>query len=767
MKNWRNWLILLLLSAFVWLIIRNIDQIKTLAGTLSQGKWQWLALAAMLQVVYYLFYTGIYQSAFDTLEVESSLFGLVPVVLGSMFVNVVMPTGGTAGAALFVDDAFRRGQSSGRTAAGVLLMLVADLTSFTVILIIGFVFLFLYHDLQIYEIAAAIVLLLISMSLVAVLSLGLWSPDLLRNLLRHLQAWVEKILRWFKRHSPLAEDWFDKTSIEYIEIGQAIRSHPIRLGRTLAIAFAAQLIDIASLYLIFLAFNWPVGIGVLVAGYAVGVLFWIVSITPQGIGVVEGIMALTYSSLGVPAATATAVTLTFRGFTFWLPLLFGFFMLRRMKTFDDSFHSLANDIGVKAAAILTGLMGLVNILSAATPSLSRRVQIIEKYSPLEIRHGSHLTAALAGFALILLASSLWRRKRAAWLLTLILLIVSIASHLLKGLDYEEAILAGLMALLLISLRPYFNARSDPPSMRQGLLSLTAALGFTLMYGTMGFYLLDKHFKVNFGLDTALRQTLIMFTQFYNPGLEPITGFGRFFAGSIYMVGALTVLYALLMLLRPVLIKKKASPEEHAQAQQIVEKYGRSSLARPALFDDKQYFFSVGGSVIAYAVIGRIAVALGDPIGPADDFAGAVAAFQLLCSKNDWQPAFYQTLPDTLAGYHSAGFSSLKIGNEAVVHLADFTLEGRANKSLRAAWNHLTKLGYMANIISPPLSDDLLSELGQISDDWLTSMHGTEKRFSLGWFDEGYIRNSQVIVIQKPGGRSVHSLTSSPSTPSVK
>jgi phosphatidylglycerol lysyltransferase len=561
-----------------------------------------------------------------------------------------------------------------------------------------------------------------------------------------VQGWVGKILGWLRRPSPLAGEWSEKTASDFVAAGTAIRSHPARLGLTLGVALAAQLIDLASIYILFLAFRWPVSFGVLVAGFAVGVLFWIVSITPQGIGVVEGVMALTYTSLGVPAATATAVTLAFRGLTFWLPLAFGFFLLRRTRTFNITQPSHAGSWGVRIVAILTALMGLVNLISAITPSLSARVEIIERYSPLEVRHGSHLAAALAGFALLLLARSLWRRKRVAWLLTLLVLCISIGSHLLKGLDYEEALLSGVLALWLFSLRPHFYARSDPPSVRQGIQTLIAALGFTLMYGTLGFYLLDRHFQVNFGLGAALRQTLFMFTQLYDPGLQTITGFGRYFAASIYGVGAATIGYALIMLARPVLIRQRAKPEDHARAQQIVEKYGRSSLARAALFDDKLYFFSPGGSVISYVVKGRVALALGDPIGPVDDSRAALESFQSLCNQNDWQPAFYQTLPDTLESYQSAGFNSLKIGDEAIIDLAGFTLEGRSNKGLRSAYHHLTRLSHHTRVYSPPLPDKLLRELFAISNEWLASMHSSEKRFSLGWFDEGYIRSSPVIVV---------------------
>jgi phosphatidylglycerol lysyltransferase len=185
-----------------------------------------------------------------------------------------------------------------------------------------------------------------------------------------------------------------------------------------------------------------------------------------------------------------------------------------------------------------------------------------------IRHGSHLGAALAGFGLMLLADGVWRRKRAAWLLAVVLLLVSSATHLVKGLDYEEAFLSLLLMIILLLSRAEFHARSDPPSVRRGLGVLLAAIGFTLAYGTAGFYLMDHHFRINYALGPAIRQTFVMFTQFYDPGLEPITGFSRYFASSIYLVGLFTTGYALLMILRPVLIAFRR-PRGARRAAEIV------------------------------------------------------------------------------------------------------------------------------------------------------------------------------------------------------
>ncbi|HEX7976047.1 MAG TPA: flippase-like domain-containing protein [Anaerolineales bacterium] len=746
-----RWIFWGLAIVFVWVVVSRFTEIKALAQTLSQGKLQWVLAAAVLQVCYYILYTGIYQAAFHTVEVESRLGELIPVTFSAIFVNVVAPAGGASGAALFVDDAARRGQSPARAAVGVLLMLVADFSAFSLVLLFGLIYLFLNHALKSYEVVTALILLLIILGMSFLVTMGLWQPERLRRLLAWVQRRVNGLGARFRRPNLVSESWAERTANEFIEAALAISVHPDRLARTLATAIFAQICDLSSLYMVSLAFYGPVSVGVLVAAYAMGILFWIVAITPQGIGVVEGLIALTFSSLGMPAAKATVIALSFRGLTFWLPFAIGFVLLRRARIFGVQERTRTEALSVRAVAILTGLTGIMNVIAAVTPVLRGRLALIAAISPLEVRRGGRLTEALAGFALLLLASNLWRRKRVAWLVTLFVLIISVISHLLKGLDVENAILPAALAVWLFYLRPHFHARSDPPSIQQGLVTLAAALVFTVAYGATGFYLLDHQFRVTYDLGAALRQTLIMFSQFYDPGLQPITGLGRYFAGSIYVVGAVTLSYAFLMLVRPVLVRHPAIPADWARARQIIETWGQTSLARLCLLPDKSYFFSPGGSVVAFVVKGRFALALGDPIGPPEDISSAITGFKEFCISNDWAPVFYQTQPDTLGHYGAAGLDALCIGHEGIVDWENFSLEGRANKGLRSGYNRITRLGYRAEVCDPPLSKDLLSQLHIISDEWLTLVHGTEMRFSLGWFDEGYIANSRVMLIYDPQG----------------
>ncbi len=411
-----------------------------------------------------------------------------------------------------------------------------------------------------------------------------------------------------------------------------------------------------------------------------------------------------------------------------------------------------SQLSIWTAAILTAIVGIVNLLSAVTPGIPARINWLRGIFPFEVRAGAHLFAVMVAFMLLTLATSLLRRKRVAWLLTIALLVVSIISNLVKGFDYEEAILAGVLLVQLLLMRHNFNAQSDRPSLTRGIKILIVALLFVLAYGTLGFYLLDLQFNQKFNFWESFQQTLALFFTADNGGLEPRDRWDQFFVNSVEWMGILTLLYAFSMLLRPVLVRSPATSQQRRKATAIVQQYGRSSLARFTLLDDKSYYFSASGrSVIAYVAQGRGAIVLGDPIGALDDLREVIVGFQQFCARQDWIPAFYQVFPNNLELYKSLGFETLCIGEEAIVDLNTFTTKGKAGRNFRTGINRMIKEGYKLEFYEPPISDRLLYDLRLVSDEWLKMMHGSEKKFSLGWFNEDYLRNGEIAVVRSPEG----------------
>lgn len=747
--NKRRWLLWILVASFGWLVISRFNEIENLAQTIARGIWLWVLVAAAFQLVYYVAQARVYQVSFSLVGVKSSVLELVPVILGSMFINAVAPSGGTAGVALFVDDAIQRGESGARATAGTLLALIGIYGGFGPYLVTTLLYLQSQGLLNVYQLVAALALLTISLLMSSLLLLGWLRPGLLQRILARVQGLVNRIAARMQRPPLLEQPWAARTAGEFEDAARAISARPRGLISIIFWAAVAHLLNAASLYAFFLAFRYTLSPGALLAGYTIGQLFVIISPTPQGIGFVETIMPLVFTSFAVPSAVATVTVLAYRGFSFWLPLLAGFFLLQRLQSLGAREQDLTELWSVRIVAVLTALLGLLNILTGLSPALARDLARVARYVPLQIQQGGILGAVLTGFALLLLATALWRRKRTAWLLTLIVLGLSAVSHALQSsvIDYRTLLTLAL-ALWLLLLRPHFHARSDPPSVRQGVHVLALALAFNVLYGALGLYLLSRPHGPKLTLPAAVGQTVVMFFSLEPPSWLLTTESGRFLSFSIYTIGAITMLYALLLLIRPVLLRGPASPAERAQAEAIVRRYGRTALARLALRPDKTYFFSPGGSVVAFQIKGRVAVALGDPIGPAADRREAILAFTRYCAGNDWVPAFYQVRALTENDYREAGYDSVAIGREALVSLP---ANARNYRAVRRRVAPLLEAGYYATCVDPPLSSELVAELHRVSDSWLALLHATESGFGLSWFDTATVGQMPAVTVSTPDG----------------
>ena len=517
-------------------------------------------------------------------------------------------------------------------------------------------------------------------------------------------------------------------------------------------ALVAHLVNAASLYAMFLAFRTPVTVGPLLAGYAIGQMFVIIAPTPQGVGFVETLTPFVFARFGISGAVATVVVLAYRGLSFWLPLLVGFFLLQRLKSLGARERALTEVWSVRLVALLAAVLGVINVVTALLPGLASELQPVTQYAPLQVGRGRVMGATVSGFALLLLARALWRRKWTAWALTLLVLLVSLGSYLAEGrlLDLRAVIALGL-AIWLFTLRPHFHARSDPPSVRQGVQVLALALAFVLLFGAAGMYLLALDVGRAMTGPAAIGQTVVMLLAMRPPDWLLTTESGLFLAVSIYTISGVTLLYALLLLARPVLLRRSVTPAERSRARAIIRRYGSDSLGRLALQPERAYFFTPGGSVIAFQVRGRTAVALGDPIGPADDLVQAIERFTRQCRANDWLPAFYQIGARNKLCYEAAGYSALAIAREGVIELAHRSPEASIPQSVCVRVERLVAQGYRARCFLPPHTQPFIEQLEAISHEWLTQMHAAALDFPLEWFDYRYVRRTPVVIAETPDG----------------
>lgn len=312
-------------------------------------------------------------------------------------------------------------------------------------------------------------------------------------------------------------------------------------------------------------------------------------------------------------------------------------------------------------ALVTLGCGVINVCSVLGAPLPHRLAPLKKVFPLDFIHLSRFLTLLIGFALVISAINIYKRKKRAFLSVLCISCFSIFFHLTKGLDYEAAVFSLFLIIILVLTRHYFTVKSSAPSMRWGLFRLSIAAVLAVTYGTVGFWFLEqREFGINFTIGDAIRETLLYLTLVGDPQLVPQTRYALWFHDSLYLMTITTIMYSLYAVFRPVVYQLQTFPHERGLAKKIVEKHGRSSLDFFKFWPDKSFFISPANeSFIAYQVGNNFALALADPVGPEDEIEKLIGDFKAFCDENDWGVGFHQTLPDFLPVYERLGFKKNK------------------------------------------------------------------------------------------------------------
>ncbi len=397
--------------------------------------------------------------------------------------------------------------------------------------------------------------------------------------------------------------------------------------------------------------------------------------------------------------------------------------------------------------LITFGSGIVTLLAVLHPNLPTQRAYLRDAFPLEFYHLSRLLTVLLGLALVISSLNILKRKRGAYRLVLALSVAGAAAHGFQGHHVGAAVLALALAGLLFLTRRSFTVRSGPLDLHYGALRIAIAVTIAILYGVLGFWLLDRRqFGINFDAVDALQRTLRQLMLRGNPDLVPHTRYARWFLDSLSLLTATTLAYTLFSFFRPVIHRYHTYPHERHAAEAITREHGRSALDFFKYWPDKSFFFSpTGHSFLAYRVGGRHALVLGDPLGPAEELPPLIRDFARLCRDNDWGLAFHQTLPDLLPVYEETGFRRLKLGDDAIVSLSHFGLEGRAGKEFRGTLHRVEREGIQFELHQPPITDAVLEQCREVSQEWLRIPGRRERGFTLGRFEDDYVRSTPLGV----------------------
>jgi uncharacterized protein (TIRG00374 family) len=331
----RKLIVAIALMLGVYFIIGKFAELQVIVDTLKQGDLRFIFLAFFVEFLWLVNQAASYRSIYRLLGISEDIRNLIIMATAANFVNVVAPSVGMGGIAVFVSQARRGGYSSARVMAAGVLFVLFEYLGFLIVLAFGLVVLVRRNNLTAAEMTATSILVVAALSIGMLVFLGVRSARRLGNLLAWLARQINQLLKPILRQDYLSEIRAHAFAMDMAAGLHEIRNQRWNLVLPALLAVSSKILLILVLMLMFLAFKVPFTLGVLVGGFSIGYLFLIVSPTPAGIGFVEGALTLALNSLNVPLGAAAVLTAAYRGVTFWVPLLAGMLAVRWLTRSPD------------------------------------------------------------------------------------------------------------------------------------------------------------------------------------------------------------------------------------------------------------------------------------------------------------------------------------------------------------------------------------------------------------------------------------------------
>ena len=656
--------------------------------------------------------------SFASVGKKVNLSSTIPLFLKRNFISIFMPAGGITSLAFFTDEI--ESEETSKTK----IHFASSIYAFTGILTLVLVAI----PILIYALSRGMSGVREAFALMAMIVLVASVYLIYKSLIKK-----QFIYRVFVRFFPSFDVYVDE-----------LINHGIDTRYLIFTTLISVIIDITCIFMIYLAMlalGLRASLFLAMLGYITSVFSAFISPFMRGLGAVELSMSFILTRLGFSGVEALAITLLYRFFEFWLPLVSG----------AISFLVKINRLLMRVIpAFLIFTLGIVNILSSITPALAERVQRLQDFLPVDAIAASNYFVFIAGLFLLLTAIFMLRGLRNAWWIALAMSAFSCIGHLTKAIDYEESTFAAIICVILFISRKEYIIKGNPKLHAIGIWSAVLSMIAVIIYGTIGFYFLDKkHLGIEFNLWQSIVNTLRNFVLLGNTGLAPGTRFAKDFLISINVSGLVSLSFLFYTIIKPYFTKGSITQEEFDKAKVMVEKYGNSGLDYFKTYYDKLIFEPDGiNAFISYRITGNFAVVLENPV--AENYAvmkQCVLHFDEFCYENGLKNIFYRVPEDSLPVYKEISKKSLFLGQEGIVDLNTFTLEGGKNKALRNALNKVVDEGYKSSIHVPPIKDGVLQKLKAVSDEWLDSTNRDEIIFSQGMFRWNELKNQTILTVE--------------------
>lgn len=458
--------------------------------------------------------------------------------------------------------------------------------------------------------------------------------------------------------------------------------------------------------------------------FFVGQTVGLLSLVPGGFGSSD---AYWLHTLPLAPGAAAALLVGYRAIYYIVPWLFASLLL---LSWVNSRAPRRIEVARRIVAGLVGGGGVLIMASSASPALYARLALIERVIPLPLVEAGHLAAALAGLLLLVIARGLARGYRAAFRLTLGLLVIAAAGALLKGLDWEESAILGGLAFATWSQGALFTRPSAGDWFeRPDVLVAGTALVLFIALGVV-----------------SHRITPAATARWTSIGYHRQTARFLRTAGSMALAVTAAGIY---LLLRPPVRFTRPDERELQRVLDLHAQWGGGTNPLMVAAGDKSSFIDPGRGLCLYRTVGPYIVVFSDPVvRSAADRAAFLDAFFGLAGDLDRRPVFYQISLDWIPVLHDRGYDFFKLGEEAHVDLRTITLDGHGGKMYRQILRRGERDGVAFRVLSPAETTEHLDQLEAISNDWLKTKGLSERQFSIGFFDREYLARYPCAIVEE-------------------
>src|SRR5215469_9918903 len=521
---WREILAILFLLVGIFFFRSERRELSSLQYQIAAAKSMWVWLGVTVTVIYILLQAGMYVTSFRAIGTKLSWSNAIELFLKRNFLSVFLPAGGISSLAYSPNSIRKNGLTKMQIhqASGIYAF-VGLLTVF----IVGV-------PVLVYSLFQAKSIIHTGQSLI---------------ILFLILAVVYLIFRSFQHKGKLYQ-WVQKKFPKLIPSIDELFSADISSKQFAYTVFFSLLVECCGIFHLFIAtkaLGLPASLAASAIAYIVSVLLMIVSPFLRGLGAVELSMVYILSLYGYTPVNALAITVLYRFFEFWLPLVAGIFsyLWHGRHIFARVFPSF-----------LVFSLGVINILSVITPPIAARLRLLHDYIPFSSIYATNVMVLLVGMVLLVTAAFLIKGQRNAWILAMVLSILSLFGHIFKALDYEEAILAASVILVLLLSMKQYRLKSNSQLMQLGVKTTLLIFLAVLIFGFVGFYFIDKR---HLGVDFSWRQSLLFacknFLLMNDEGINPLTHFGHEFISMAHALGFIAWSFLIFTIIKPIFNRK--------------------------------------------------------------------------------------------------------------------------------------------------------------------------------------------------------------------